>query len=469
MIRNPGKTERMLRTPQFVFRRYGFFCSSPGIRWAIGLTMVLGLAGHSLSASAASSANLNPPPLKPEARIPVEPLGYLPPGPLYLLSRMSFSSLDFADSSHLLFTFHETRLLRRVEDPDSSEDDQMIHAVVLSVPQGQVSAAADWLMRDRGRYLWPLSNGRFLVRRRNSFSITDESLELRGLARTPTPLRATEVSPDGRLLVVEDDYERHTPEQHEKLAGESARLGEPPPREDTEIALMDVETKTVETAFRVEQPIVLPVTSSGYLAVREEKENDYLIRFVPFHGQQVTLGTVASTCTPSETFLNAKALMIESCGPDSDDAYLDAWTIDGKKLWRGRRDGHAVWPTLARAQNGSRFAVGLLQATHPINLADSLDDEDVKQQLVQVFDTETGKLLLSTNASPILSAGQNFALSPTETASRCCATVRLRFTISPRIHPLPPPGNSRGRAGIRCVGTRLVTPESGANACRQRL
>ncbi len=250
------------------------------------------------------------------------------------------------------------------------------------------------------------------VRRRNTYFTTDESLELHPLVRTSSPLRATEVSPDGQLLVVENDYERHTPEQHEKLASEAITLGEPPPQEDTEIALMDVDSKTVETAFRVELPVVLPVTSTGYVAVRQDKENDYVVRFVPFHGKPAELGTVASTCTPHETFLNSKALMIESCGPDSDDVYLDTWSTDGGKLWRGRRDGRAVWPTFALAQNGSRFAVGLLQSTHPINVAESLDDQDVKQQLVQVFDTETGKLLLSTNASPILSAGQNFALSP---------------------------------------------------------
>ena len=375
--------------------------------------MVLALAGaQPVCASVASSANKNPPEAKPEARIPVEPLGYHAPGPLYLLSRMSFGSLDFADSSHLLFTFHETRLLRRVEDPDSSEDDQMIHAVVLSLPDGHVTQSADWLMRDRSRYLWPLGNGRFLLRRRNTYLITDESLKLRALARTPTPLQATEVSPDGRLLVVEDEYERHTPEQHEKLAREAASYGDSPPQEDTQIALMDVDSKTIEAALHVEQPLILPVTSSGYLTVREERENDYVVRFNPFHGQELTLGTVASVCTPRETFLNSQALMIESCGPNSDDIYLDTWSIDGKKLWRGRRDARAVWPTFATAQSGTRFAVGLLQASHSISVADSLIDEDVKQQLVQVFDTETGKLLLSTNASPILSAGQNFALSP---------------------------------------------------------
>jgi hypothetical protein len=53
----------------------------------------------------------------------------------------------------------------------------------------------------------------------------------------------------------------------------------------------------------------------------------------------------------------------------------------------------------------------VLHISHTIDLADSLNDEDVREQVVQVFDSATGALLMSTTASPVLTAGQNFALS----------------------------------------------------------
>jgi hypothetical protein len=55
--------------------------------------------------------------------------------------------------------------------------------------------------------------------------------------------------------------------------------------------------------------------------------------------------------------------------------------------------------------------VSLLHINHLIDLADSLNDEDVREQVIQVFDSATGVLLMSTAASPVLTAGQNFALS----------------------------------------------------------
>jgi hypothetical protein len=359
-----------------------------------------------------SSHRKDPPAAGPEERIQVGPLGYRPPGPLYMLSGRAFSSLDFIDDDHLLFTFHQPRLMRREQNADRLDDDQTIQAVTLSLPGGAVVASSEWRMHDRWRYLWPLGGGKFLVRQKNSYSLTDASLKLHSYLDVPSPILSTEVSPDGRILVIEHQYERHTPEQHSKLEAQAQQYGEPPPTEDTQITVVNIASRGVLAALRTETPTHVPISSTGYVGVARDKGQDqFLIRFIPFEGESLVLGRVASTCTPHENFLNQKALVIESCGPKSPDILLDAWTTDGKKLWNGHRDGHLVWPTYAYSRKGDRFALGLLHVSHTIDLVDSLDDEDVREQVVQVFDSATGALLMATNASPILTAGQNFALS----------------------------------------------------------
>ena len=348
----------------------------------------------------------------PAERILVEPLGYRPPGSLYMLAAKAFTSLDFVDDHHLLFTFRQPRLLQREERPGRLDNDQIIRALILGLQNGDVIASAEWRMHDKSRYLWPLGGGRFLVRQRNSYSLTDVSLKLRPYIDVSTQVFETEVSPDGHLVVMEHEFEKHTPEQHDKLTAQAMQFGDPPPAEDTQITLLNADSREVLGALHTELPIHVPVTGNGYVGVTQNKSEDqFLVRFYPFAGQPVLLGKVASTCTPHEDFLNHEALVIESCGPKSDDIYLDAWTTAGKKLWSASREGHLVWPTFAYARSGERFAVGVLRVAHPIDLADSLNDEDVREQVVQVFDTATGALLLATNASPILTAGQNFALS----------------------------------------------------------
>jgi hypothetical protein len=376
----------------------------PLVLWLVG-----GLALAPLSGSSHSKEPAGP---EPEANIPVGPLGYRAPGPLYMLSGRAFSTLDFIDAHHLLFTFHQPRLMRREEHPGRSDNDQMIRAVVLSFPQGEVLESAEWRMHDRSRYLWPLAGGKFLVRQRNTYSLTDASLKLHPYIEVPTPVLETEVSPDGRILSIEHEYERHTPEEHSKLEAQAVQYGEPPPAEDTQITLINIGSRQVLAALRTPNPIHVPITYNGYVGVGKGKaEDEFLIRFMPYAGESTVLGKVASTCTPHENFLNQSAIIIESCGPKSSDAFLDAWTTDGKKLWSGHREGHFVWPTFAYARAGDRFAVSLLHIAHTIDLLDSLNDEDVRQQVVQVFDSATGTLLMATTASPILTAGQNFALS----------------------------------------------------------
>ena len=97
---------------------------------------------------------------------------------------------------------------------------------------------------------------------------------------------------------------------------------------------------------------------------KRDAGDQFVLQFKPFEGEPVVLGKVASTCTPHETFLNEKALIIESCGPKSNDTFLDVWTTDGKKLWTARRDGREVWPTFAYTATGARYAQGLLQVSH---------------------------------------------------------------------------------------------------------
>ena len=105
-----------------------------------------------------------------------------------------------------------------------SDDDQIIQAVTLSLPGGAVVASSEWRMHDRWRYLWPLGGGKFLVRQKNSYSLTDASLKLHPYLDVPSPILSTEVSPDGRILVIEHQYERHTAGATHQAGGPGATI-----------------------------------------------------------------------------------------------------------------------------------------------------------------------------------------------------------------------------------------------------
>ena len=139
----------------------------------------------------------------PNVRIEVAPLGYVAPSRAYLSYRYSTATLDFIDNDHLLFTFRDAGLMHRVPGDPTDDEDQVILAMVLDISTGKPVEQNQWRMHDRQRYLWPLHDGQFLVRQRNSLYLTDRHLELRPYLQFDNPLQAVEIGPDRKLMVVE--------------------------------------------------------------------------------------------------------------------------------------------------------------------------------------------------------------------------------------------------------------------------
>src|SRR5580658_10034272 len=135
------------------------------------------------------------PSLPPSFSIPVEPLGFSAPGPIYLGQRNSLVSLDFLDEDRLLFTFRVPGLIHREAGSDAWSDERQIRAVVLALPSGAVAAEALWTVHDRVRYLWMLQDGHFLLRDRDGIEQGDPTLELKPFLHFPGPLLWMEIDP----------------------------------------------------------------------------------------------------------------------------------------------------------------------------------------------------------------------------------------------------------------------------------
>ncbi len=355
----------------------------------------------------------------PDTTIPIEPLGYRPPGQLYLLARFSTSSLTFLDSTHVLLTFHLSKLLERDQHEPGHEtgNDQFVRALVLELPSGKVTASADWRMHDRRRYLWPLGNGRVLVRQMDRFSVTDATLRLRPLLVSPTPLQETYVSPDGRMLVMESEEEQHTPEEHAKLVDKAHMYGEDSVPESVHIRMVRLDQKTLMLNARAEQPGKLIANEDGYVSQAQEQGGlQWTIRFHPFEKPEPNGGDVvaqfASTCAPESNFLNASTILVMSCLKDAPDRFAQAFSIDGKHLWVGKWRSNFVWPVLRVAGDGNTFAIAWISTSRPMEPYDPVSDTEVEAQVVDVIDAKTGALRFHVEVQPILSAGGNFALSP---------------------------------------------------------
>ena len=141
------------------------------------------------------------PSVPPAFTIPIEPIGFTAPGPIYLGARNSMASLDFLDENRLLFTFRVPGLMRREAGASAGSDERQIRAVVVVLPEGKVESEALWTVHDRVRYLWMLKDAHFLLRDRDGLQEGDAKLELKPLLQFPGPLLWVELDPTQHFMV----------------------------------------------------------------------------------------------------------------------------------------------------------------------------------------------------------------------------------------------------------------------------
>jgi hypothetical protein len=397
-------------------------------------------ASQAQSGSHSASRKAAPPDQPaPAMRIPVAPFGYMRPGAFYLTYRLSSATLHFIDDDHLLFTFHVGGLLRRVPSDRPGDDDQQIRAMVLDARTGKVLRQTEWRMHDRTQYLWPLRDGRFMVRVRDTLYLTDESLELTPYLSFDTTLREIQVSPDRRMMVLErDDPAKHSPSL---VDGDV-----PPARDPVKIEVVTAGERAATVLRDTDSPVSVPVMGDGILDVLDGGQvGSWAIRDVTFSGPPRILADVKSNCQPSIQPVSARVALVVGCYLGEDDRPIDAISLDGRELWNERWENKYIWGWFTFAQNGSRFAYESVEVTHPVSAFDALDETDIAAQFAGVYDTDSGKLVLVRDVSPILTAGQNVALSPDGMRFAVLRNGAIELYDLPPVSSPPPEAVAKGK------------------------
>jgi hypothetical protein len=367
------------------------------------------------------------PSVAPALSIPLDPLGFSPPGPIYLGARNTLASLDFIGEDKLLFTFRFPGLLHRDASGNSEGEERQIRALVLSLPSGTVEAEATWTLHDRARYLWMLNDGRFLLRDRNNLLLGDSSLTLKPFLQFPGPLLWLEMDPSQQYIVA-DTYEppqtTTKPGQVPSPATASASMttsaatdgstsgggddsGATP---DTVVRILRRDTGKVMLVSRVRSTVHLPINSIGYLENLRGQRWQWLLSMSYFSGGSATLGAVDSSCSLANRFVSDQLVLVTACAPDGGDRIV-AFTTAGRQLWADQIPSVAIWPELTVSPGGLRIGRETLGVNHSVSAFQPIDSEDIKGQWLTVYDTATGDMALEAPVSPALDSGGNVAIS----------------------------------------------------------
>ncbi|MGD0292388.1 MAG: hypothetical protein ABSB30_00895 [Terracidiphilus sp.] len=347
----------------------------------------------------------------PAFRIPVAPLGFSPPGAINLGLRNSVASLDFLDEDRLLFSFRVPGLVHR---GIGEYEERQIRAVVLKLPAGTVEAEALWTVHDRARYLWTLNGGRFLLRDRNNLEMGDATLELKPFLRFPGPLLWLEMDPTQQFLVTNSREQAAAGGKTGDAGNQATQNGygqKSDGESDLEVRILRRDSGQVMLVSRARSTVHLPINSDGYLESLRGMGDEWLLNLNYYSGGSRIVGRVESSCAPLFDFLSQREVLVTACTPLGA-GKLVAMTTEGRRLWDAETSAATVWPLVVRSLDGLRLAREALAISHPVTAGSTIDQGDVKGQLVEVLDAADGKVVLETAASPILDGGGNVAISP---------------------------------------------------------
>src|SRR5271154_4590775 len=367
---------------------------------------------------------------EPPLRLPLENFGFQPLSTQLLLNGSSMLTLHYVDDKHLLLTFVAHRLIPRLPNEPEDDQDRVVDAVLLEIPTGKILARTSWHLHDRAQYLWNLGHGHFLLRIRETLptfaplaNLSSEPFAQQPfLISTGRRLAALILSPDADLLIIESI--KRVPLAKTPKTPLFGPMPEPTPvlaeRNPVQINFYRIHAGDdggpVQRAYagvvQSRNTGDIPATTAGYLAVVDQGRQHYAFDFHSYAGKTDELSPFDSSCPPAPLFVSHSEFIAFGCRNSQTMKQIGGFNMRGEEMWEQGLFGDYVAPSIVFAPSGGRFAISRIMLRSAAIADQPISADEVASQTVVVYQTGTGKQLLRADCSPIVRAGQNFALSP---------------------------------------------------------
>jgi len=164
--------------------------------------------------------------------------------------------------------------------------------------------------------------------------------------------------------------------------------------------------------LRARTALALPLTTAGFLDVLEGGPNRWLFNFDTHAGKVSELAEFDTTCYPRTTFVSHSEFIAFGCRGSADKQDFAGFNLHGDAMWQQNFYDSQLSPTFAFAPVAGRFAMGRTIVNAPLDSLSPLSSGAASAQEVRVYQMYSGKQLFRAQCTPIVRAGQNFALSP---------------------------------------------------------
>ncbi|HTU51257.1 MAG TPA: hypothetical protein VMF56_11715 [Acidobacteriaceae bacterium] len=365
-------------------------------------------AMHAQTTPDTLGATANQTQLHPDVRIPVVPLGYLPPGDLPAFYYYAMVDLHFIDADHLMFAFNTPVLLKRDNNCPDSDVQRMVQAVVFQLPSGKVLKQTHWELYDFMDFLWGLGDGRLLLRRCNQLETVGADLNPKPLIQAIGTIEDISFSPDHSLVVVQ---EKVKPDAQDKDRGNlPSVLAQETDAPRTNISFIQLHPLHILGRAEVPLPTVIPVIANGLFEVLTAPHDKWVVNMQVFHGAQHQIATIRSLCPPLVQTISNTILMAETCSK-GDQKEFGGYDLQGSLLWQIPVAPDQYYPRLITIPNGPHFAIESLRLNHPHAALDPLTKEDVAGEDINIYDALSGVRVATFQTTPAYTGGRNVDFS----------------------------------------------------------
>lgn len=324
------------------------------------------------------------------------------------------AAVRFLGDDQLLITFNAHPLIVRSQDESARlSSPRIIRALLFSIATGKIIRAEDWRVPDEGPYLWSLDGGRVLARVGDKLRVYGRGLKAERQWTPPGELRFLRVSPSRHFIVAAVTHERHTPEEHRRLA---EFMGPQPVEEDFDLTLLDGQLN-VQTTRRLQNwPTLSEVLDTGLIVTELGLQQRWTVIESNWDAGRRQITRVDSGCPLRVETLPTNLILLVGCSLDQTRSWYKVVRSNGKTLLTGNVPGNGLLEHADAPTGAGIFAIGIAQASHPVDFGQGIVASDFQNVAVSVYRISDGHRLFETRSTSGAVNRQSFALN--ESGSR---------------------------------------------------
>ena len=373
-----------------------------------------------------------------ERTLSLHGFGFRVRGHRVLRSLAEDAAVRFLGDDQLLITFNAHSLIVRSQDESARlTSPRIIRALLFSTATGKIIRAEDWRVPDAGPYLWPLDGGRVLAHVGDKLVVYGRGLAVERQWTPPGDVRFLRVAPSRHFIVAAVTHERHTPEEHRRLA---EFMGPQPVEEDFDLTLLDSQLN-VQTIRRLQNwPTLSEVLDTGLIVTELGLEQKWTVSESSWEARRRQIVRVNSGCPLHIETLPTNLILLVGCSPDQTRSWYKIVRSNGKTLLTGNVPGNGILQYADAPTGAGVFAIGIAQASHPVDFGRGIVASDFQNVAVSVYRISDGHRLFATRSTSGAVNRQSFALN--ESGSR--VAILSGDTVSLyRIDAAHQPSNNR--------------------------